>query len=179
VTSAWSLWLVLASAAWAGFSLSGTPKVSFFATGKPGFLSIEGKTKTVSLTDDGTNLVFVVPIATVDTGIALRDEHMRDTYVQAAQFPDLVLSVPKAGVTWPTPGGKGTSGTVTAGFTTHGVTRQVPVAYQVEPGKSGVTIKASFPFDVSEHGIEIPTYMGVTILPDMRAEVVLGLVDAP
>jgi polyisoprenoid-binding protein YceI len=179
VTSALSLWLVISGAAWAGSALSGTPKVSFFATGKPGFLSIEGKTKTVSLTDDGTNLIFTVPIATVDTGIALRDEHMRDTYVQAAQFPDLVLSVPKAGLTWPTPGGERTTGTVTAAFTTHGVTKQVPVTYQIDPSKSGVTVKASFPFNVTEHNIEIPTYLGVTILPDMRAEVVLGLVDAP
>ncbi|HHO53168.1 MAG TPA: YceI family protein [Deltaproteobacteria bacterium] len=168
--------LAAATPALAGFTIEGKPKVTFNAEGSPGVLTFEGVTRELSLQDDGTNLVFSVPMDTVETGISLRDEHMRKTYVQTDQFPDAILSVARDQISWPTDGSS--EGTVQGRFTVHGVERGVTVTYSIKLTKSGYRVKASFPFDTSSHGVEIPSYLGVTIKPAMEAEVTVDLVDA-
>lgn len=166
----------IATPALAGFTIDGKPKVAFHAEGSPGFLTFEGVTKALSLSDDGTTLTFSVPMDTVDTGITLRDDHMREKYVQTEQFPNATLTLAREQVTWPTDGDA--EGSVQAKFTVHGVDLEVPVAYTIKKTKSGYRVKASFPFNTSSHGIEIPSYLGVTIKPEMEAEVTVDLVDA-
>ncbi|MBX2799055.1 MAG: YceI family protein [Myxococcales bacterium] len=169
--------LLLASApALAGLTIEGKPKVVFHAEGSPGVLTFDGVTKQINLADDGANLVFTVPIDTVQTGIELRDDHMRRNYVQTDQFPNVTLTLPRGEITWPESGD--TEGSVTGTFNAHGVDRLVQVAYTIKKTKTGMRVKATFPFNTSDHGIEIPSYLGVTIKPDMTADVTVDLVDA-
>ncbi|MEO0606037.1 MAG: YceI family protein, partial [Myxococcota bacterium] len=121
-------------------------------------------------------IAFTVPMDTVETGISLRDQHMRDTYVETATYPTVVLAFAKADVTWPDAGSS--EGKVQATFTAHGVEKSVPVAYTIKRSKETYKVKASFPFNTSEHGIEIPKYLGVTIKPAMTTDVTVDLVDA-
>jgi len=161
----------------AGVGISGTPKVSFFAVGSPGALDIEGVTNSITVADDGTNLTFTVPMSTVSSGIDLRDEHMNDKFVQIAQFPNVTLVLPKASVTWPTTLGEESNGTVKATFTAHGAPVQLDVTYNLKRSKTGYRAKGSFEFDVTQHGIAIPSYLGVTVDAKMKAQVTVDLVD--
>ena len=169
--------VLLAAPALAGPGIAGKPKVVFHAEGSPGFLTFDGVTRELAVTESGGNLVFTVPMNTVETGISLRDQHMRETYVQTARFPDVVLTVPKGEVQWPEEGGR-SEGTVQATFEAHGVSLSVPVTYDIKSAKGTFKIKATFPFDTSAHGIAIPEYLGVTIKPAMQAEVNLELTGA-
>lgn len=173
----WSLLLLLPVDARADRTVAGKARVVFHATGSPGFLNIEGTTSSITVGSSAETLTFTVPIDTVETGIALRDRHLRETYVDTATFPNAVLEVPLALVSWPV--GATVDGTVQARFTTHGVTQPVPVTYTLTERDGTTRVKASFPFDVSAHGITIPSYLGVTIAPTMTAEVKLELVDNP
>jgi polyisoprenoid-binding protein YceI len=172
-------WLVLLVPldALAGPAVTGKPRVVFHATGSPGFLDIEGTTSAVTVAATGEMLVFTVPIDTVETGIALRDQHLRETYVDTKSFPDAVLALPRAGIAWPV--GTTAEGTVTGQFTAHGVTRPVAVTWSLAERDGTTRVRATFPFDVSAHGIAIPSYLGVTIAPAMTAEVKLELVGVP
>jgi hypothetical protein len=161
----------------AGVKIEGKPKISFFATGSPGFMSIEGVTSTISAGDDGTTLTFKVPMSTVDSGIALRDEHMNKNYVQIDQFPDAVLALPKASVTWPADGSF--QGTAEGTFTIHGVSQPTTVGYTITKSKTGWRVKGRFDYDVSKHGITIEPYMGISFDSKMYATVSMDLVDAP
>lgn len=167
--------LALALPSHAGMQLEGKRKISFFAVGSPGFLSIEGKTEEITLEDDGTALTFTVPMDTVETGMGLRDSHMRKKFVQTDQFPNVTLVVQRDQVEWPS--GATTKGTLTAAFTAHGVTKDVEVAYTVKEIKTGLRITAEFPFNTSEHGIEIPSYKLVEVDPAMRAEVTIEVTE--
>ncbi len=69
------------------------------------------------------------------------------------------------------------AGTIDAPFTAHGATETVRVEYTVRKSKAGWNIRAKFPFDISRHGIEVPSYLGVTVDATMRAEVVIDVVD--
>ncbi|MEM6928736.1 MAG: YceI family protein [Myxococcota bacterium] len=156
-------------------TIDGKPRVVFHAEGSPGFLTFEGVTRQLTLEADGDTLTFIVPMDTVQTGIALRDQHMRDTYVETATFPDVALTVRRADVRFPEAGQRH-EGTLSGTFTAHGVTRDVAVAYTIREKKGRFTIEASFPFDTSAHDIAIPSYLGVTIRSAMRAEVDVTIV---
>ncbi len=167
-----------ATSAYAAISVGGKPKVAFFAEGTPGALDIEGDTNTVTASDDGTKLVFTVPVTSVKTGIDLRDDHMCHEFCQVEQFPNLTLTLNKADIPWPTTLGQAAKGTVHATFNAHGVDAPVSVDYNVARSKTGYRVIAKFNFDVSQHGIAIPSYLGVTVDPKMHAEVTVDLVDA-
>ncbi|MEN0067326.1 MAG: YceI family protein [Myxococcota bacterium] len=168
--------LLWTNVALAGTTIEGKPKVVFHAEGSPGFLTFDGTTRDLTLKDEGTTLVFTVPMDTVETGIGLRDQHMREKYVETATYPNVVLTLAKDHIQWPEAGT--VNGEVTAKFEAHGVELDVPVKYSIKRSKDLYKIKASFPFDTTKHGIEIPTYLGVTIKPAMTADVTVDLRDA-
>lgn len=170
---------LLAAPAHAGMKVDGKPKVSFFAVGNPGFLDIEGESNDLACVDDGTTLTFTHAVGTLETGIALRDEHMKSKFLHADQHPTVTLALSKSDVTWPDEVGKSSTGTVAATFSAHGATQPTEVTYTVRKSKTGWKVAAKFPFDISKHGIEVPSYLGVTVESAMRAEVSFDLVDVP
>ncbi len=170
---------LLVAPAHAGMKVDGKPSVSFFAVGSPGFLDIEGESKELSCADDGTTLTFTHQVSTLSTGIGLRDEHMKSKFLHADQYPTVSLSLAKAAVTWPAEVGAAATGTVAASFSAHGTTQPTEVAYTVRKSKTGWKVSAKFPFDISKHGIDVPSYLGVTVDTAMRAEVSFDLVDTP
>jgi hypothetical protein len=56
-------------------------EVSFTAVGPAG-LKIVGSTTQISVKEDGSNVLVSVPLATVDTGIGLRNKHMKEKYLE-------------------------------------------------------------------------------------------------
>jgi len=160
----------------AGIQLAGKPSVKFVAEGHPGALDIEGVSSALTLTEDGDDLLLRVPMLQVSTGIEMRDRHMNNEYVQTDRFPEVSLRLPTASLSWPEEKGDTTKGTAQATFTAHGVDRPVTVSWSLKRSKDGWLVKGSFAFDVSEHGIEIPSYLGVTVEPKMTAEAKFNIV---
>jgi hypothetical protein len=168
--------LLTAPSAHADHTIQGEPRVSFQARGRPGALSILGKTTALTLAEDGQRLLFTVPMGRVTTGIELRDRHMLDQYVEVARFPEVSLVLERASLALPAEEGERAKGTLVGRFTARGIERDVPVSWSAKRRGGGWDIEASFSFDVREHGIQIPTYMGVTVDSVMKAEASLHVV---
>src|SRR5215472_13064147 len=81
----------------AATKVTGESSAGFHGRG-PGGFSVDGKTNQLRVEDDGTTLKVTVPLASLQTGIGLRDRHMREKYLQVDKFPDAVLQVPWASV---------------------------------------------------------------------------------
>jgi len=173
-----ALCLALPRESEAAWKVFGKSKVVFHADATPGALDIEGVTSDLALDDDGTRLLFTVRMDTVETGIALRDDHMRKNFVQTDVHPLLTLEMPRAALSLPAAGATQVTATVNGAFTVRGQAEEVPVTYTMTQEKAGWKIRASFPFDVTKHGIAIPSYLGVTVAPAMTAEVTFRAVDA-
>ena len=109
-----------AAPARAAMSITGTPKVSFDATGS--VMDMQGVGRVVKLADDGQQLVFTVPMSTVSTDNAVRDDHMLRTYVEVAKFPEVSVSLPKAAPPPPAAAGRKRTGRATRPFTPRGLT---------------------------------------------------------
>lgn len=170
------------SAAHAGWHVdpgNAKPVVGFNANGSPGALDIDAKTNEGTLADDGVNLVFTVPLGNVKTGIELRDEHMKTKFMHVDQHPNVTLSIAHASLTLPTELGKKTSGSAAAQFSALSVPKPTVVAWEVQKTVAGYKLTGTFPFDISQHGVEVPSFMGVTVDSKMTAHAVFYVVANP
>lgn len=122
--------------------------------------------ETLDLKKTPISATFSVPLAGIDTGIALRNEHMRDNFLETKQYPNATFKLTKI---QPVVLKANQKVTVNADgdFTIHGVTVQktVPVEiYYVKkcadamkmPGCDLLQIKAKFPVTLDAHKIKRP-----------------------
>ncbi len=142
--------------------------VSFLAKGNPGFMKIEGKgPEGMRGVLDGQRGKFIFPLKNLETGIDLRDEHMKEKYLEVEKFPDAVLELLNAeNLTGP---GSDSSGSFRGRLTLHGVTKEVSGEYEF----SGTKLIASFSIKLSDFGIDVPSWMGVTVadIVDLKTDI--------
>lgn len=153
----------------AAFGRAREGAVSFFAKGPAG-LKIEGKTSEISVSEQAGKVHFVVPLANLDTGISLRNKHMREKYLEVAKYPNAELVVDRGALKLPDDG-KDTAGAVSGSMSIHGKTQPVKVTYKVHRSGATYQFEGSVPLDIGKFGIDIPSYAGVTVKPDIDVTV--------
>jgi polyisoprenoid-binding protein YceI len=146
-------------------------EVSILAHG-PGGVRIEGKSTEVSIAEEAAVLMFRVPLAPIDTGIGLRNRHLREA-LEVEKFPEATLSVRRGDLQFPAEG-SAVERQVTAELRLHGQSRTVPVHYRAERAPGGaIRIEGSLQLDMRDFDIAPPSYLGVGMSPDV--EVAVGL----
>ena len=139
-------------------------------------LHIEGVTHELLLTEREGDLVFRVPLSGLDTGIGLRNRHMRG-YLDVANFPDAELHVRRKGVAFPS-AGKTAETDVRGTITLHGISRPCSIHYRVEQVQPGeYRVHGTTRIDIRDFGIEVPAW-GVRIDPSVGIQVDFALSDA-
>jgi polyisoprenoid-binding protein YceI len=151
----------------AATKLTGEPTAGFHGRG-PGGFGVDGKTHELRVEDDGTTLKITVPLAGLQTGIGLRDKHMREKYLQVDKFPDAILQVPWSGVKLPGDGQTG-EGSAPGKMTLHGKSKDVQVKYRIVRTGTRYQVTGNVPVNLKDYDIEVPSYMGVTVQPDIDA----------
>ena len=114
-----------------------------------------------------------VDLATLDSGIGLRNTHMRDNYLEVgkgegysrAVLKDIVLAADPATVTGAT--------TFTATLRVHGVERLVRGNTRVSRDGNRVGVEATFTVLLPDHGIAKPRYLGVGVRDEVQVKVKL------
>ena len=161
--------LVFAGTALAGWTKTGDSVATFTGKGPAGF-KIEGKTKSVDVKDDGKALTVVVSLKDLETGIDLRDKHMREKYLEVEAHPSATLTVPLNAVTWPEDGKTAESdeknlpkGT----FALHGKSKEISFKYKITNSGGTYTVVGEAPVNFNEYDVKVPSYMGITVKPDI------------
>lgn len=157
----------LARADKGAFQVTGEPDVAF--KGKAVGMKIEGRTKDLTCKDDGQRLVFEVNLDSLKTGIELRDKHMTEKYLETGKYPKATLTLDKSQLVLPASGNQ--KGKLKAKLKIRNTSKEVPVKYEIRATKSGYQIKATMEVDYRDYGIEVPSYLGVTVKPDLDVEV--------
>lgn len=106
----------------------------------------------------------VLDLATIDTGIELRNRHLRENYLEVAKgagFDKAVLSAIRVAEA----DGEGFRGrsAFTATLLLHGVKGQVGGSAEIRAAGNGVRVEATFPLTLTDFGITPPEYMGVGV----------------
>jgi polyisoprenoid-binding protein YceI len=153
----------------AALSKHGTAAVSFDARATGG-LAIRGTTSDLRVAEQGRHVVVTVPLASLTTGIALRDKHMREKYLEVAKYPEAQLKVPRDALVFPSASSP-SSRTLDGHLTIHGRTR--PTSFRYEASRHGdvFRVAGTVRVDMTDHGIEQPSFMGVKVAKDVSVNV--------
>lgn len=137
--------------------------------------------KTTALTGDFTPATsasetgkgrFVVDLKTLETGITLRDSHLRTTYLEVEKGDDYAKAVlSDLRISGAEAAGLNGKGKFTGTLRLHGVER--PVSGSVEIRRTGqmVRIRASFPVSITQFNIPTPRYLGVGVRDEVSVQV--------
>lgn len=126
-------------------------------------MTIDGKSTSLEAVAKGDKVLLRVPLETIDTGIGLRNSHMRN-YLEATKWPAAELTVAKSLLKL------GLKQTGVGTFSVHGVSREVTLSYDVVKAPGGLKVTGSFPINIKDFGIKVPSYMGITVKPDVKVD---------
>lgn len=124
----------------------------------------------------GSLLVFKVPLNAVTTRKDTRDKQMRDRYLEADTHPTVELQLAREALTIPKADGV-FEGDAKGRLKLHGKARETIVHYSVERRGESLQVSGSFRVDLRAHGVDIPTYRGITVRPEVDVEVAFGGID--
>lgn len=144
-------------------------EVSFTAVG-PGGLKIVGNTSQITVKEDGANVIVSVPLATLDTGIAIRNKHMKEKYLETDKFPNAELTVARGAV-------KEGSGSAQGTIKIHGQSKPVTFSYNAKKNGAAFAVDGSMHVNIKDFGIDVPSYLGVTVKPDVDIAVKFSATD--
>ena len=153
----------------------GSASATFDVAG-PGGMNIHGKTPDLVASEDAGKVEVKVALDHLTTGIGLRDQHMRDKYLEVGKYPNATVVVPRKSLHLPS-AGKSSSGKVSGQMTIHGVTQLVTLTYTAKAHGKRVDVDGSTAVDMREYGIDVPSYLGVGVDPHVAINVAFEVVD--
>jgi len=121
----------------------------------------------------GADFYFEVELDGLDTGIGLRNRHMREKYLETHDYPYVSFA---GSVVHAIPSGNGGYSAETVGtFDLHGVKRERTLEVRIEPDSSGYLVTSSFDVSLKDHDIEIPKLMFLKINEIIAVEISFAL----
>jgi polyisoprenoid-binding protein YceI len=155
-------------------------QVSMLAQGKPNFIKIEGigSAPTGAVTVDGTKIEgeFKFDLATLDTKNDTRNDHMKNRYLEVAQYPQAVLAIKKVA----TPGGWSLEKPAMKDIpfegmlTMHGETKPVTGTLSVTEKKA---VTAKFHLNMPDFKVQTPRFAGITVADGVDVEVTINEIN--
>lgn len=113
-----------------------------------------------------------VDLRTVDTGINLRNDHLKEKYLEVDKgsgYDQAVLSeVTLQGVDADAPSGKGS---FTGSLMLHGVKKTVTGLVEIRQAATGWRVRATFPVNLPDYNIDKPRYLGVGVKDTVQVSV--------
>lgn len=158
--------------------LSTTGQVKFLAIGKPGFLKIKGESQGKSPTGDilvennAATGQMSFSLNHLTTGLGLRDQHMKEKYLEIQKFPEASLKILPISISETDLKNK-IKKSFTGQLNLHGITKDISGQFTFDSQTKEVS--AAFKIVLSDFGIDIPEYLGVTVSETVEIDVQLLL----
>lgn len=143
--------------------------VEFLAIGKPSAIKIRGKGQALKSQlqwkEKQLSGNFVFDLDSLDTGIELRTNHMKEKYLETAKFKDSVLTLKPLALTQDIC--KESVNLEKAPFEgtlkLHGEDKPVKGEVDIKADKGRGTSKVRFDLNITDYKIDIPVYMGIKV----------------
>ncbi|NBX83526.1 YceI family protein [bacterium] len=170
------------------FQLSeGDAKVEFEGTGKPSLLKIHGSSEQKLdgyFVFDGKKISgkAVFNLETLDTGIDLRNEHMKNRYLEVAKFPKAELDIKEIVLSKEfNPKSFQVSGPFKGVLQLHGVARLVSGTIKMKVEDEELEVECDYSLSIAEFKIQRPSYANISMTDDVkvRAKATAKLVRTP
>ena len=105
---------------------------------------------------ENSDLYFEVDLRTIDTGIGLRNRHMREDYLHTDKYPYAKFS---GRVTTVSSSNGSYDVQVKGNMDIHGVKKPMEIDGTIFDAENGVRVRSKFEVKLTDHDIEIPKFM--------------------
>jgi polyisoprenoid-binding protein YceI len=145
-------------------------EIKFSATGRPSFIKANGSVPLIE-----TNLEFganeisgsaKVDLNKLDSGIKLRDEHLKEKYLHTNKFPEAMIVINKTKVNF------GKRNKLKAVLSFHGKKKEITLDTELEKNGKIVTLNSEFEFLLTDFDVELPSFQGITAADKVKLYVV-------
>jgi len=152
-------------------------KVTFEAIGKPSLLRIEGKGNApkcaLKVIKEKVTGEFEFDLESLDTGITLRNSHMKEKYLKTKEFPKAKLVLTEMSAMPPGSSKKGQSFSGTLEL--KGVKKPIQGTFDMDVSKDSAGGVAQFEILLQDFGVDIPSFAGITVSEKVKVKVDLAL----
>ncbi len=147
-------------------------KITFDAIGNPGFINIEGKlilnNGELKLKDEKFEGTIQLDLTKIETGIDLRDSHLKEKYLEIEKFPQAKLEIvlPETGnLKFLDESAENKfSLNLPGSFELHGVKKNIDLPIKGKKNADGsIEGNTEFEINLKDFGIEIPSFAGITV----------------
>jgi len=179
ISFAMFLWGASAPAAIQTLSAKGG-QVEILALGRPAFIKIQGIGSAlqghIQLEDDAVKGEFEFDLASLDTGIQMRNEHMKTKYLEVDKYPRAKLVIENATLNkgWSADKPDLKSAEFSGNLTFHGVTKPVKGSFSMGAGRD---VLAEFAVKLSDYQVAIPSFAGITVKDEVAIKVKIAAMD--
>lgn len=152
----------------------GKGKTEFLAIGNPGFLKIKGKGAApkgdLKISNGKLNGTLTVDLKSLDTGMSLRNKHMKEKYLKVKAFPEATLKINdyKIPQAWSLKNPELEVQKIPATLMIQKESRPIVISAKIN---SKGKIDSSFDIKISDFKIEIPSFMGVTVADKVEVKI--------
>lgn len=169
-----NIWMFHAQAALEIKSVPTQGKIQFEAVGRPSMVKIKGHAEgpeggfTVNKGIMSGEMKFA--LSTLDTGIDLRNDHMKEKYLEVAKFPHAKLTVKELQLppTWSLQNANLKNFPFKGTLQLHGVEKEISGVINVS---EKLKTEAQFEIKISDFKIDIPSYLGITVADTVKVQV--------
>ncbi len=122
-----------------------------------------------------------VRLDVLDTGIGLRNIHLREKYLEVERgeaFREAVLTAVELGEPFP-PGARGHKTRFAGLLSLHGVERRVEGEAELTRREGRLRVEAEFPLSLADFEVPPPRYLGVGVRDELRITVTFDAAIAP
>lgn len=148
--------------------------ILFEAVGRPAMVKIKGNGKgpegTLKVAQKMVTGEIHFSLETLDTGIDLRNEHMKDKYLETKKYPKAVLSLKEVPLPaeWSPEKPAVKEVPFKGELTLHGEKRPIEGTFEINEAKE---LKAKMELKISDYKIAIPSYLGITVADMVKIQV--------
>ncbi|MBS1971084.1 MAG: YceI family protein [Bdellovibrionales bacterium] len=146
--------------------------LQFLAIGRPAMIRIKGESPgpqgQIDVDGGKAHGEFTLLLSDLNTGIDLRDEHMKKKYLEIDKNPRAILTITSLNL----PASDAGSDLPFGGdLTLHGVTKKIEGHFSYETSQGTKKSQVEFKIHLSDFNIAIPNYAGMTVADEVQVEV--------
>jgi polyisoprenoid-binding protein YceI len=165
----------------------GDSKVEFEGTGKPSLLKIHGSSEQKIegyFVFDGKKISgkAVFNLESLDTGIDLRNEHMKTRYLEVAKFPKAELEIKEIVLSKEfNPKSFQVSGPFKGILQLHGISRPVSGKINMKVDDDELEVECEYTLSIADFKIQRPSYANISMTDEVKvnAKATAKLVKTP
>lgn len=108
------------------------------------------------------SLEITFPLNSLKTGMDLRDDHMKNNYLEVTKYPNAALKIMAFDLEDSVAKGR---------LNLHGVEKEVMLNFTATQKDDALTVESDFDLVLSDYGISIPSFQGITVAKDIKISV--------